>query len=125
MPTVLCIDDDRHVLELEKAIFESNGYTVLVAAGGLTGIAMASAGGVDVVVLDYKMPDMDGGEVAERLWREHPGLPVVICSGYFDTIPEWLKWFAAACVQKGDGPQALLTAVHDVVRAKPSKPNAA
>ena len=57
-----------------------------------------------MVVLDFKMPGMDGGQVAEALLKEQPNLPIVIYTGFFDAVPEWLRWFAAGYLQKGDGP---------------------
>jgi hypothetical protein len=39
----------------------------------------------------------------------------VVCTGFFDAVPEWLKWFAAAYVHKGDGPDALLSAIGEVI----------
>ncbi len=111
MPTVLCVDDDPLVLQLDQVILERNGYEVLLASDGRTAVALASQNTPDLVVLDFRMQDMDGEEVAVALWRQRPELPVIICSGYFDAIPEWLKWFAAACVEKGEGPEALLSAI--------------
>ena len=118
MSTILCIDDDRSMLELQKSILEANGYTVIVAPDGPTGITLASQHAVDVVVLDFRMAGMDGGQVAEVLFQDQPDLPVVICTGFFDAVPEWLKWFAAAFVQKGDGPQVLLSAIQELTTTK-------
>ncbi len=118
MPTILCIDDDPKTLELQKTILETNGYTALVAPDGPSGITLASEHPVDAVVLDFRMPGMDGGEVAEALWKQQPDLPIVICSGFLDAVPEWLRWFAAAFLQKGDGPQVLLAAVQELLAKK-------
>ncbi len=118
MPTILCIDDDPRILELQKSVLETNGYTVLIAADGPAGIALASRNAIDVAVLDFKMPGMDGGQVAEVLLQQHPDLPIVICTGFFDAVPEWLRWFAAAYLQKGDGPKVLLSAIQDVIARK-------
>ncbi|MFB3813763.1 MAG: response regulator [Terriglobales bacterium] len=119
MPTILCIDDDPKILELQQAVLEMNGYTVFIAPDGPTGITLASQHPVDVVVLDFKMPGMDGGQVAEALLKEHQDLPIVICTGFFDAVPEWLRWFAAAYLQKGDGPDVLLAAIRELVAKKP------
>jgi len=88
MPTILCMDGDVSFLQLQKSTLEANGYTVLVAPDGPTGIALASKHPVDVVVLAIKMPGMDGGQVAEVLLKQHPDLPVVIYTGFFDAVPE-------------------------------------
>ncbi len=115
MSTILCVDDDPVILDLQRAILERNGYTVLIARDGPTGITLAATEGVDMAVLDFRMPGMDGDQVAEALLRQRPDLPLVICTGFFDSLPEWLKWFAAGCVHKGDGPAVLLTTIQGVL----------
>lgn len=118
MPTILCIDDDVNFLELQKSILETNGYTVLVASDGPTGITLASKSPIDVVAIAFNMPAMDGSHVAEVLLKHHPDLPIVICTRYFDAVPEALRWFAAACVDKRDGPDVLLPAIQKVITQK-------
>ncbi len=120
MPTILCIDDDPKVLDLQKSILETKGYSVLTAQDGPTGISVATHHAVDLIVLDFKMPGMDGAQVAEVLFRERSEVPVVVCSGFFDAVPEWLRWFAAAYVQKGESPNILLAAIEEVIANKKS-----
>jgi CheY-like chemotaxis protein len=118
MPTILCIDDDVNFLELEKSILETNGHTVVIASDGPTGITLASKSPIDVVVLAYKMRAMDGGQVAEVLFKHQADLPVVVCTDFFEAVPEWLRWFAAACVEKRDSPDVLLSAIQEVIAHK-------
>jgi len=117
MATVLCIDDNRNILEINKALLESNGYKVLIAPDGPSGMALTRTHSIDAVVLDFNMPGMDGAQVAEVLMKEQPTLPVVIWSGCADEIPESLKWSADALLHKGDGPASLLSAVEKLVNA--------
>ena len=115
MATVLYIDDDPRVLETRKALLEGKGYSVLIAPDGATGIAICRKHSVDAVVLDFSRTSVDGNEVAAVLTKEQPKLPVVISSGSPDDLPECLKWFADALVQKGDGSGALLAAIERVI----------
>jgi CheY-like chemotaxis protein len=117
MATILCIDDNRDVLEIHQALLESKGYRVLIAPDGPTGIALSRLQAIDVVVLDFNMPGMDGSRVAEVMMQEQPTLPVVIWSGYPDGIPESLRQFAYAVLYKGDGLEALLAVVESLVKA--------
>ena len=64
--TVLCIDDNEEVLECERAFLESVGYTVLIAPSGNNALKLASSHSVDVVVVDYVVPEMNGHEVASK-----------------------------------------------------------
>jgi len=120
MPTILCIDDDPVVLLLYKSLLETKGYTVLTSPDGAAGIALTRVNPPDAVVLDFKMPGMDGAQVAEVLMREQPNLPVLICSGCPYEVPESLKWFAALYVEKGEGPKALLAAVQTLIAKNPA-----
>jgi two-component system cell cycle sensor histidine kinase/response regulator CckA len=88
---VLCIDDNEDVLECEKSFLESFGYTVLTAASGDKGLELASTHSVDVVILDYFMPEMNGQEVAIEMRRLRPQAPIIMLSGAVDVPPQALK----------------------------------
>jgi CheY-like chemotaxis protein len=92
---VLCIDDNQDVLECEKAFLESFGYTVLTAPSGGKGLELASIHAVDVVIVDYFMPEMDGGEVAIEMRRLRPQAPIIMLSGEVDIPEQALKWVDA------------------------------
>jgi CheY-like chemotaxis protein len=118
LATILCIDDENSLLEMERALLESNGYNVFTASDGPAGIALARKLVIDAVLLDLNMPGMDGSQVAQILIEEQPKLRIVIRSGFPDQIPEALKWFADAVLYKGDGPDALLSVLERIVGGK-------
>jgi CheY-like chemotaxis protein len=66
MATILCIDDDPRILELQDAVLSSSGYTVLRALDGFTGIALTRSHSIDAIVLDFNMTGMDDSAVARR-----------------------------------------------------------
>jgi len=84
---VLCIDDDPAILECEQRFLEAFGYRVLTALSGSRGVELASIHSVDVVIVDYCMPEMNGPEVAIEIKRLRPHVPVIMLSGAVD-IPE-------------------------------------
>ena len=116
MATILCVDDDPAILELHGTLLRNNGYEVLTAPDGLSGIDATRRRHIDVVVLDINMPGMDGNQVAEVLRTERPALPVVIWSAGPEEIPESLKWLADAFLCKGDGPFPLLLAIEKILK---------
>jgi PAS domain S-box-containing protein len=81
---VLLVDDDLVVLLTTEQVLRRFGHEVLAHADPLQALAAfeADAGTVDVVVTDFSMPGLSGLELAERLIRLRPGLPVVLISGY-------------------------------------------
>jgi CheY-like chemotaxis protein len=89
---VLCIDDDQDLLECEKAFLELFGYTVLTALSGGKGLELASTHSVDVVVVDYCMPEMNGQEVAIEMRRLRPHAPIIMLSGAKDVPEQASKW---------------------------------
>ena len=92
---VLCIDDNQDVLDCEKAFLESFGYTVLTAASGGKGLELASVHSIDVVIVDYFMPEMNGQEVAIEMRRLRPQAPIIMLSGAVDVPEQALKWVDA------------------------------
>ena len=89
---LLCIDDNEHVLECEKAFLESFGYTVLTAPSDGKGLELASIHAVDVVIVDYFMPAMNGQQVAIEMKRLRPQAPIIMLSGALDVPEQTLKW---------------------------------
>ena len=81
---LLCIDDDEDVLECEKAFLEMFGYTVLTASNGSKGLELASTHSVEVVIVDYFMPQMNGQEVAVEMRRLRPEAFIIMLSGAVD-----------------------------------------
>jgi two-component system, NtrC family, nitrogen regulation response regulator NtrX len=86
-PIVLCVDDTPSILEGRKMLLEENGYRVLTATNGKQAREAFMANSVDLVVLDYHMPEMDGGIVAARMKESKPDVPVMLLSGD-ECLPE-------------------------------------
>ena len=81
MPTVLVIDDDDLVRSLLVRALTGARYTVIEAADGLAGLALARANSIDLVVTDLVMPVQEGVETIMTLRRERPRLPIIAISG--------------------------------------------
>ncbi len=79
---ILAVDDDPGLLTLMKARLEAAGYDVTVAAGGEEAIACANENIFSAAILDFKMEDMDGIALMERLLKIQPYLPVIILTAY-------------------------------------------
>jgi len=107
---ILCIDDSPDMLECERAFLESFGYTVLTAPSGGKGLELASIFSVDVVIVDYLMPTMNGQEVAIELRRLRPQAPIIMLSGAAD-IPEQALKSVDAFIAKDRLASQLLPAI--------------
>lgn len=82
--TILVVDDDAMNREVMEAFLESAGYRVLLANNGKRGFEQATQHKPQLIVLDVKMPDMDGYEVCLMLKSkpETQHIPVMIVTGF-------------------------------------------
>ena len=111
---ILCVDDETTGLSVRKMILESQGYRVATAENGPDGLAIFSAEPIDLVVLDYKMPGMNGDIVAERMKQLKPSIPILMLSAYVDLPSETLA-LVDQYLTKGDGPLVMLKAVAELL----------
>ena len=79
---ILVIDDEAAIRDSLKMTLEYEGYDFVSAATGQEGLALAERETPDLVVLDIKMPGMDGIEVLDRLRAMNDSLPVIVISGH-------------------------------------------
>jgi putative nucleotidyltransferase with HDIG domain len=87
---VLTVDDDEFVREILVAYLEDSGYEVLQAENGLLGLETFRRENPDLVMLDLRMPEMDGLEVLSHIINESPDTPVILVSG-MGTIGDAIK----------------------------------
>jgi len=111
---ILCIDDEARGLGIRQMMLQSQGYQVLTATSGREGLELFTANPVTAVVLDYAMPEMDGGQVAAELKRLRPQVKIVLLSAYVDIPQEALQWSDARVV-KGTSATALLSALRQLL----------
>ena len=98
--SILCIDDDRLVLKFERAFLEHFNYSVLTAPNGAEGLRMAALHEVDIVILDYEMPDMNGAIVASAIRKLRPKALIIMVSGA--DVPRKVQKLADAFIAKVD-----------------------
>jgi CheY-like chemotaxis protein len=104
---ILCVDDESVGLRVRRILLERAGYTVLTAQDGLSGIEIFASEPVDAVVLDYSMPGMHGGEVANRMRQVKPQVPILLLSAYVG-LPDEVSSLVDVYMTKGEGAPALL-----------------
>jgi len=112
--TVLCVDDEKVGLRVRKIMLESHGFKVLTASSGLQGLAVFDENDIDLVVLDFYMPGLDGGQVAAEMRRRRPEVPIIFLSAYFSLPPAALE-LANAFITKGDPPDVLIQKIEQLV----------
>ena len=104
---ILCIDDYKQGLHARKLILETAGYKVMTASSGRIGLRILERHPIQLVIVDYRMPEMNGEAVAREIRRTHPHVPILMLSGQID-VPKRASSAVDAFVAKGQPPAVLL-----------------
>ena len=110
LPNILLVDDRREHLALVSALLERRGYCVLTALSGPAALTLFTIAPIDLVVLDYYMPGMDGGATAHELRRIRPEVPIIIFSGAL-TLPDRVMAMVDGFVSTSEEPRVLLRTI--------------
>jgi CheY-like chemotaxis protein len=81
MTKILVIDDEQGIRNLLDTLLRRKGYDVVLAESGRQGLELFRRERPDVIVLDLKMPEMDGLTVLRQIKNLDPGKPVIILTG--------------------------------------------
>ncbi len=102
MAKILIVDDDKSIRKTLRDILEFEKYEIDEASDGLECIVKIKQNQYDVIILDVKMPRMDGMEAIEKIQNISPDTPVVMISGHgnIDTAVEAVKKGAFDFIQK-------------------------
>ncbi len=83
-PTIYVVDDDADVLRSLRFLLEADGFDVRTFRNASALLDAARSTGVDCFVIDYKMPDMNGIDLARRLRHRDMAAPIILITGYPD-----------------------------------------
>jgi DNA-binding response OmpR family regulator len=101
-PRLLLIDDEDAFRETMDKLLTRRGFDVSTASDGAQGMRAVLRGGIEIVILDVKMPGLDGIETLREIKRIQPDLEVIILTGHLlkSTEQEGLKLGAFAYLTK-------------------------
>jgi DNA-binding NtrC family response regulator len=117
---ILVIDDEEIVRISCMRTLVPAGFKVDVARDGLEGLRMLKAKPYDLILIDLKMPNMDGMEVLENIKDIRPDLKVIIITGYsaVETAVKAIKMGAFNYLEKPFTPDSLLEAVKEALSSR-------
>ena len=124
-PNILLVDDNRDGLLVRRSLLEEAGYRVEIATNGEEGLKLFETCSFDVVVTDYRMPRMDGGEMIRRIRLLKPDARIVLLSGFIDPmgLTEQSTGADVVVAKSNHEPVHLLSSVKRLLnRATPRKP---
>lgn len=114
---ILVIDDEEIIRTSCKRVLISEGYDVDIAVSGLEGLKLFEKAKYDLVLVDLKMPGLNGIEVLLNIKSQHPEQNVMIMTGYdtIEHIVESISSGAAHYLEKPFTPDTLLERINEVI----------
>ena len=118
MKRILVVDDEKHIRMLYEKEFGEAGYTVQATGDPDEAMACCSQGNVDLVILDIKLTDKDGGmELLRKIKQHHKDLPVILNTAYPHYQYDFASWVADAYIVKSGNLTELKERVKEILPA--------
>jgi len=115
MKTILVADDDKNLRRLYKAELEAEGYRIMLAENGLQATDIIERENPDVVVMDIRMPEVDGLEAMAKILKKNRRVPIILNSAYSYFQDDFLTWAADAYIMKSADLQPLKEKIREVL----------
>jgi len=116
MKTILVVDDDEAIRTLLQEELEEDGYKVLIATNARDALKLVASEALDLVILDIRMPGMDGLEALPRILGIKEGLPVIMNTAYSQYQDSFMSWAADAYVVKSSDLTELKEKVRELIQ---------
>ncbi|MBM4274554.1 MAG: response regulator [Deltaproteobacteria bacterium] len=100
MKTILVADDEEPIRKLLEGELTDEGYRVVLAANAREALKIVETQPIDLVVLDIRMPGMDGLEALPRILGLKEGIPVILHTAYSQYQESFMSWAADAYIIK-------------------------
>jgi CheY-like chemotaxis protein len=116
MARILIADDDRHLVELVRAMLDEAGYEAVGTHSGLTAAELIEREDFDLLVLDVLMPGMSGDAIADLVHQLKPDVPVLLITG--DSGDQFVRSASLPRLRKPFTEQELVEAVRELLGPK-------
>jgi CheY-like chemotaxis protein len=112
---ILLVDDEEHIRLLFKEELEEEGYSIDLASNGFEALEKLKEQHFDLVVLDIKMPGMDGIQTLNEIKKINKEQRVILCSAYGEFKQDFSSWVSDAYVVKSADTRELKDTIKDVL----------
>jgi len=118
MKRILIVDDDPNIRLLYKEVLCEGGFDVLEAESGQETFNILNKEGTDLVVLDIKLRFESGLEILQKISKQFPQIPVILCSAYLSFQDDFKSWLADSYLVKSTDPYELVKEVDKILSLK-------
>jgi CheY-like chemotaxis protein len=92
MKQILVVDDEKNIRQLFQEELLDEGYVVTVADGGREALEKIAARKPDLVIVDIRMPDMNGLELMQEIRKDYQDLPIIVCTALRALQDDYTIW---------------------------------
>lgn len=118
MKTILIVDDEKNLCRLYEKELTKEGYHVVLAHSGAEALEKVNEIAPDLVVLDIRMPGMDGIEALSKILGKNNRLPVILNTAFTSYQNDYMSWAADAYVVKSSDLTELKTKIKEILSKK-------
>ncbi len=120
MHKILIVEDEKHQRDLYTMELQDEGYEVDQASNGKEAVEMVKANKYDLVVMDIRMPEMDGIEALGKILSRDKKIPIVIYTAYSNYKSNFMTWTADAYITKSLNSDELKEKIREILSSKAS-----
>ncbi|HQI38111.1 MAG TPA: response regulator [Spirochaetota bacterium] len=118
MKKILIVEDEQHQRELYAMELQEEGYEVDQAANGKEAVDKVKANKYDCVILDIRMPEMDGIEALGKILSRDKKVPIIIYTAYSNYKSNFMTWTADAYITKSSNLNELKDKIKELVSTR-------
>ena len=116
--TILIADDEKNILDLYDQELQDEGYRTFLAQNGKECLEIIKTETIDLIILDIRMPKMDGLEAIGNIIDINNKIPIIINSAYSNYKDDFMSWAAEAYVVKSSNLEELKKTIKEVLQKK-------
>ncbi len=118
MSKILIVEDEQHQRELYAMELQEEGYEVDQASNGKEAVDMVKDNKYDLVILDIRMPEMDGIEALGKILSRDKKIPIIIYTAYSNYKSNFMTWTADAYITKSSNLDELKEKISELLTTR-------
>ena len=118
MPRLLIVEDEDSLRELYAEELEEEGYEILRAENGKAAVELVKKESFDLIIMDIRMPEMDGIEALGKVISMNKKIPVIIYTAYSNYKSNFMTWTADAYLTKSSNLDELKDKIKELLLVK-------